>query len=59
MADKSEWLNKLRSVINSKGGEVKGESAPTMRQSLSDSSLVSKDMMFSPFKMYFLLFSFH
>ncbi|XP_031100400.1 dynamin-2B-like [Ipomoea triloba] len=39
MADKSEWLNKLRSVINSKGGEVKGESAPTMRQSLSDSSL--------------------
>ncbi|VFQ71502.1 unnamed protein product [Cuscuta campestris] len=39
LADKSEWLNKLRNVISSKGGQVKGESAPTMRQSLSDSSL--------------------
>ncbi|XP_073139438.1 dynamin-2A-like isoform X2 [Henckelia pumila] len=39
MADKTEWLNKLRNVIGSKGGQVKGESAPTMRQSLSDGSL--------------------
>ncbi|XP_075479139.1 dynamin-2A-like isoform X2 [Primulina tabacum] len=39
MADKTEWLNKLRNVVSSKGGEVKGESAPSMRQSLSDGSL--------------------
>ncbi|KAL2497455.1 Dynamin-2B [Abeliophyllum distichum] len=39
MADKTEWLNKLRSVISSKGGQVKTESGPTMRQSLSDGSL--------------------
>ncbi|XP_073035142.1 dynamin-2A-like isoform X2 [Primulina eburnea] len=39
MADKIEWLNKLRNVVSSKGGEVKGESAPSMRQSLSDGSL--------------------
>jgi dynamin GTPase len=36
-ADKVEWLNKLRHVIGIKGG--KGESRPTMRQSLSDGSL--------------------
>ncbi|KAI3464298.1 hypothetical protein Pfo_020961 [Paulownia fortunei] len=39
MADKTEWLNKLRNVIGSKGGQVKGESGPPMRQSLSDGSL--------------------
>ncbi|XP_075481066.1 dynamin-2A-like [Primulina tabacum] len=39
MADKTEWLNKMRNVIISKGGQVKGESAPSMRQSLSDGSL--------------------
>ncbi|KZV57111.1 dynamin-2A-like [Dorcoceras hygrometricum] len=39
MADKTEWLNKLRNVISSKGGQVKGESTPSMRQSLSDGSL--------------------
>ncbi|KAM7470267.1 hypothetical protein LguiA_008450 [Lonicera macranthoides] len=39
MADKVEWLNKLRHVIGIKGGPVKGESGPTMRQSLSDGSL--------------------
>ncbi|KAL3503786.1 hypothetical protein ACH5RR_033627 [Cinchona calisaya] len=39
VADKAEWLNKLRNVISSKGGQVKGESGPTIRQSLSDGSL--------------------
>ncbi|CAK9134207.1 unnamed protein product [Ilex paraguariensis] len=38
-ADKAEWLNKLRTVIGSKGGQIKGESGPPMRQSLSDGSL--------------------
>ncbi|XP_021298196.1 dynamin-2A-like [Herrania umbratica] len=38
-ADKVEWLEKLRNVVESKGGQVKGESAPPMRQSLSDGSL--------------------
>ncbi|XP_051139638.1 dynamin-2A-like [Andrographis paniculata] len=38
-ADKTEWLNKLRTVISSKGGQVKGESVPPVRQSLSDGSL--------------------
>ncbi|XP_050209812.1 dynamin-2A [Mercurialis annua] len=39
MADKVEWINKLRSVIQSKGGQVTGESGVTMRQSHSDGSL--------------------
>ncbi|KAL2456112.1 Dynamin-2A [Abeliophyllum distichum] len=39
VADKTEWLNKLRNIISSKGGQVKGESGPPMRQSLSDGSL--------------------
>ncbi|XP_059653662.1 dynamin-2A-like [Cornus florida] len=39
MADKVEWLNKLRNLIQSKGGQVKGESSLPMRQSLSDGSL--------------------
>ncbi|KAL1542783.1 Dynamin-2A [Salvia divinorum] len=38
-ADKAEWLNKLRDIISSKGGQVKGESGPPLRQSLSDGSL--------------------
>ncbi|XP_007022852.2 PREDICTED: dynamin-2B isoform X1 [Theobroma cacao] len=38
-ADKVEWLERLRNVVESKGGQVKGESAPPMRQSLSDGSL--------------------
>ncbi|GLT44508.1 hypothetical protein SLA2020_183990 [Shorea laevis] len=40
-ADKVEWLNKLKNVVESKGGQVKGESGlPTaMRHSLSDGSL--------------------
>ncbi|KAJ6394949.1 hypothetical protein OIU77_024042 [Salix suchowensis] len=39
MADKVEWLNKLRSVIQSKGGQVIGESGTPMRHSMSDGSL--------------------
>ncbi|XP_048334931.2 dynamin-2B-like isoform X2 [Ziziphus jujuba] len=39
MADKTEWLNKLTSVILAKGGQVKGEPGPPLRQSLSDGSL--------------------
>ncbi|KAK4433600.1 Dynamin-2A [Sesamum alatum] len=38
MAEKIEWMNKLRNVISSKGGQVKAESGP-LRQSLSDGSL--------------------
>ena len=41
IADKAEWLEKLRNVVESKGGQVKGESGPPMRHSLSDGSLVS------------------
>lgn len=41
IADKVEWLNKLRNVIQSKGGQVVGESGLPMRHSLSDGSLVS------------------
>ncbi|KAK2993044.1 hypothetical protein RJ640_024918 [Escallonia rubra] len=39
VADKVEWINKLRNVIGSKGGPVKGESGVPIRQSLSDGSL--------------------
>ncbi|KAG8378515.1 hypothetical protein BUALT_Bualt08G0145100 [Buddleja alternifolia] len=39
MGDKAEWLNKLRTVISSKGGQIKSESSPSMRQSHSDGSL--------------------
>ena len=48
VADKAEWLNKLRNVIQP-SGQVKGESGLTMRQSLSDGSLVSPFEMFFPF----------
>ncbi|WOG84302.1 hypothetical protein DCAR_0103485 [Daucus carota subsp. sativus] len=41
MADKVEWLNKLRNVIGGKGGQVKGDNGTPMRQSLSDGSLES------------------
>ncbi|KAL2339332.1 hypothetical protein Fmac_013778 [Flemingia macrophylla] len=42
MADKVEWINKLRNVAQAKGGQVIGEPSFPMRQSLSDGSL---DMM--------------
>ena len=41
MADKAEWINKLRNVAQSKGGQVIGEQGFPLRQSLSDGSLVS------------------
>ncbi|XP_022853427.1 dynamin-2B-like [Olea europaea var. sylvestris] len=42
----AEWFNKLRNIISSKGGKVKGESGLSMRQSLSDGSLVRNLMNF-------------
>ncbi|XP_062220234.1 dynamin-2A-like [Phragmites australis] len=42
MADKIEWIKKIRGVIESKGGSVKGPNTPeggSMRQSHSDGSL--------------------
>ncbi|KAI4298908.1 hypothetical protein L6164_032421 [Bauhinia variegata] len=40
MADKVEWINKLRSIAHpTKGGQVTGESGFPMRHSLSDGSL--------------------
>lgn len=48
MADKVEWMNKIRSVIQSKGPPAKGtnasEGGPSVRQSLSDGSLVSSSL---------------
>jgi hypothetical protein len=44
MADKVEWIKKIKGVIQSKGGSVKGPNTPedgSMRQSRSDGSLVS------------------
>lgn len=43
LQEKVEWLNKLRSVIQSRGGDVivRGEPGLPMRQSHSDGSLVS------------------
>lgn len=42
-AEKNEWLIKLRNVIqpSAGGGQVKAESGQSLRQSLSDGSLVS------------------
>ncbi|KAG2661433.1 hypothetical protein PVAP13_1KG503900 [Panicum virgatum] len=42
MADKVEWIKKIKGVIQSKGGSVKGPNTPedgSMRQSRSDGSL--------------------
>ncbi|KAJ1280963.1 hypothetical protein BS78_04G272400 [Paspalum vaginatum] len=42
MADKIEWIKKIKGVIQSKGGSVKGPNTPedgSMRQSRSDGSL--------------------
>jgi hypothetical protein len=44
MADKIEWMKKIRGIIESKGGSVKGSNTPEggpIRQSRSDGSLVS------------------
>ncbi|XP_065870561.1 dynamin-2A isoform X2 [Euphorbia lathyris] len=39
VAEKNDWINKLRSIIQLKGGQVTGESGLPMRHSLSDGSL--------------------
>ncbi|KAJ1400413.1 P-loop containing nucleoside triphosphate hydrolase [Sesbania bispinosa] len=39
VADKVEWINKLRNVAQAKGGQAVGEPSFPMRQSLSDGSL--------------------
>ncbi|GMI86123.1 Dynamin related protein 2B, dynamin-like 3 [Hibiscus trionum] len=39
LADKTEWLEKLSNVVESKGGQVKVESSPPVRKSASDGSL--------------------
>ncbi|KAL9448623.1 hypothetical protein AB3S75_015996 [Citrus x aurantiifolia] len=39
MAEKFEWLNKLRVVIQARGGDVRSDSIHPMRQSHSDGSL--------------------
>lgn len=42
VGDKSEWISKIRNVIQpSKGGRGASHEGGTLRQSLSDSSLVS------------------
>lgn len=41
LAEKNEWINKLKNVISSKGGQVIADSGPPVRQSLSEGSLVS------------------
>ena len=47
MADKVEWVNKIKAVIQSKGGSFKGPSTEggSMRQSNSDGALVSSRLM--------------
>lgn len=42
-ADKVEWINRISNVIQAKGGQIRisSEGGSTMRQSLSDGSLVS------------------
>ncbi|XP_009791970.1 dynamin-2A-like isoform X1 [Nicotiana sylvestris] len=39
LAEKNEWINKLKNVISSKGGQVIADSGPPVRQSLSEGSL--------------------
>jgi dynamin 1/3 len=48
MVDKIEWVKKIRGVILSKGGSVKGPNISeggTMRQNHSDGSLVSSTLV--------------
>ncbi|XP_055816404.1 dynamin-2A [Solanum dulcamara] len=39
LAEKTEWLNKLKNVISSKGGQVIADSSTPMRQSSSEGTL--------------------
>ncbi|KAK4739556.1 hypothetical protein R3W88_003253 [Solanum pinnatisectum] len=45
LAEKTEWLNKLKNVISSKGGQVIAESSQPMRPSLSEGTPGTPDMM--------------
>lgn len=48
MADKIEWIKKIKGVIQSRGGSVKGPTEDgSMRQSRSDGSLVSSGHLVS------------
>lgn len=50
MADKIEWVKKIKGIIQSKGGSVKSSNTPeggSMRQSHSDGSLVSSILCLS------------
>jgi len=42
-SDKVEWIKKISNVIQAKGGQIRisSDGVSTMRQSLSDGSLVS------------------
>jgi len=42
-SDKVEWIKKISNVIQAKGGQIRisSDGGSTMRQSLSDGSLVS------------------
>lgn len=46
LAEKTEWLNKLKNVISSKGGQVIADSSTPMRQSSSEGTLVSSKTQF-------------
>lgn len=52
MVDKNEWINKLQKVIQARGGQVGGAS---MRQSLSEGSLVSHTRKLSAYSVIFLI----
>lgn len=45
--DKVEWINKISNVIQARGGQIRvsSDGGPTMRQSLSDGSLVSYSLI--------------
>jgi dynamin 1/3 len=47
MPDKVEWVNKIKAVIQSKGGSFKGPSTEggSMKQSNSDGALVSSRLI--------------
>lgn len=52
MADKVEWINKISKIAQSSKGQIRnaspeGGSTSTLRQSLSDGSLVC-DMLLTP-----------
>jgi len=57
MADKIEWIKKIKGVIQSRGGSVKGPTEDgSMRQSRSDGSLVSSGHDLSLVSQYMFFF---